>query len=101
MPSACLLALITIIAAFHRTKARIRRSMCSSPGNHGSCSRGIVLMYGVLTVAGKLTWLSRARSSRRVRMKRARVLPCVSITASSESSHSLVSTGSVSGSWCT
>ncbi len=43
MPSACLLALTTIIAAFQRTKARIRRSMCSSPGNHGSCSRGIVL----------------------------------------------------------
>ena len=24
----------------------MRRSMCSSPGNHGSCSRGIVLTYG-------------------------------------------------------
>ena len=46
MPSACLLALTTIIAAFQRTKARMRRSMCSSPGNHGSCSRGIVLTYG-------------------------------------------------------
>ena len=47
MPSACLFALTTIIAAFQRTKARMRRSMCSSPGNHGSCSRGIVLTYGV------------------------------------------------------
>ena len=43
MPSACLLALTTIAAAFHRTKARMRRSMNSSPGNHGSASRGMVL----------------------------------------------------------
>ena len=63
MPSACLLALTTITAAFQRTKARMRRSMCSSPGNHGSCSRGMVLTYGVETVAGKLTWVSLARSS--------------------------------------
>ncbi len=64
MPSAALFALTTIIAAFHRTKARIRRSMNSSPGNHGSDSRGIVLMYGVDTVAGNDTCASRARSSR-------------------------------------
>jgi hypothetical protein len=38
------LALLTMIAAFHRMKARIRRSTCSSPGNHGSDSGGIVLM---------------------------------------------------------
>ena len=63
MPSAALFALTTIIAAFQRTKARMRRSMNSSPGNHGSASRGIVLTYGVDTVAGKLTWDSRARSS--------------------------------------
>ncbi len=43
MPSACLLARTTIAAAFQRTKARMRRSMCSSPGNHGSASRGMVL----------------------------------------------------------
>ena len=43
MPSACLLALITITAAFHRTNRRMRRSMSSSPGNHGSCSAGMVL----------------------------------------------------------
>ena len=82
MPSACLLALTTIIAAFQRMKARMRRSMCSSPGNHGSCSRGIVLTYGVLTVAGKLTWLALARSSSFDSRKRARVLPCMSTTAS-------------------
>ena len=31
----------------------MRRSMCSSPGNHGSWSGGMVLTYGVETVAGK------------------------------------------------
>ena len=97
MPSACLFALTTIIAAFQRTKARMRRSMCSSPGNHGSCSRGIVLTYGVETVAGKLTCVSWARSSSLVSRKRARVLPRTSTTASSESSHSSVSPGSMSG----
>ena len=43
MPSACLLAWTTITAAFQRMKARMRRSMYSSPGNHGSCSGGMVL----------------------------------------------------------
>ena len=38
------LALETMIAAFHRMNARIRRSTSSSPGNHGSRSGGIVLM---------------------------------------------------------
>jgi hypothetical protein len=33
-----------MIAAFHRMYARMRRSMCSSPGNHGSASGAIVLM---------------------------------------------------------
>src|SRR4026208_331206 len=101
MPSAFLLARTTMAAAFDRTKARIRRSMYSSPGNHGSCSRGMVLMYGVLTVAGKLTCLALARSRSLESRKRARVLPCTSTTASSESSHSWVSPGSESGSWLT
>ncbi len=43
MPSACLLALMTMAAAFQRMNARMRRSRYSSPGNHGSCSAGIVL----------------------------------------------------------
>ena len=43
-PSSGRLARDTIIAAFHRMYARMRRSMCSSPGNHGSRSGGIVLM---------------------------------------------------------
>jgi hypothetical protein len=38
-----LLARTTMAAAFQRMKARMRRSMCSSPGNHGSCSGGMVL----------------------------------------------------------
>ena len=65
MPSAALLALTTIAAAFQRMKARIRRSMCSSPGNQGSSERGIVLTYGVETVAGNDTWLSLARAMSR------------------------------------
>ena len=43
MPSDVLLALMTIAAAFQRMKARIRRSMCSSPGNHGWSSVAMVL----------------------------------------------------------
>ena len=34
----------TMMAAFQRMYARMRRSTCSSPGNHGSRSGGIVLM---------------------------------------------------------
>ena len=100
MPSALVLARTTMTAAFQRMYARMRRSMCSSPGNHGSCSRGMLLTYGVETVAGKLTCDSRARSSSRDNKYLARVLPCTSTTASSESSHSAVSPGSVSGNWC-
>ena len=44
MPSACLLAWMTMTAAFQRMKARMRRSMSSSPGNQGSSSAGMVLM---------------------------------------------------------
>ena len=46
MPSACLLARTTITAAFQRMKARMRRSMSSSPGKKGSSSGGMVLTYG-------------------------------------------------------
>ncbi|MEY4009923.1 MAG: hypothetical protein RLZZ93_615 [Actinomycetota bacterium] len=99
MPSVVWLAWDTMTAAFQRMNARMRRSMCSSPGNHGSFSRGIVLMYGVETVAGKLTWVSWARASRRESRYRARLRPWVSTTASRDSSHSSVSPGSVSGSW--
>src|SRR5918995_1719717 len=101
MPSACLLALMTMTAAFQRMYARMRRSSSSSPGNHGSCSGGMVLTYGVDTVAGVPTCRSRARSSSLDIKNRARVLPWASTTASSESSHSRVSVGSVSGSWWT
>jgi hypothetical protein len=44
MPRPGLVGADTITAAFQRMKARMRRSMSSSPGNHGSCSGGIVLM---------------------------------------------------------
>ncbi len=43
MPSAFLLARSTMTAAFQRTKARMRRSMCSSPGNQACSSAGMVL----------------------------------------------------------
>jgi hypothetical protein len=33
-----------MMAAFHRTQARIRRSIASSPGKTGSASGGMVLM---------------------------------------------------------
>ncbi len=63
MPSVRALARVTMTAAFQRMYALIRRSWYSSPGNHGSASAGIVLTYGVETVAGKSTCLVRARSS--------------------------------------
>ena len=44
MPSLAWLARVTITAAFHRMNARSRRSVSSSPGNHGSSSGGMVLM---------------------------------------------------------
>ena len=43
IPSAVLLALITMAAAFHRMNARMRRSMNSSPGNQGWSSVAMVL----------------------------------------------------------
>ena len=98
MPLARLLARLTMTAAFQRMKARIRRSMCSSPGNHGSFSGGMVLMYGLDTVFGRPTPSSRARSSSFMRRNRARVRPRSSATISSESTHSAVSVGSMSGS---
>ena len=58
------LARLTVMAAFQRTYARMRRSRCSSPGNQGSRSGGIVLMKSVLRSAGTPTAFSRARSSR-------------------------------------
>ena len=43
-PSSGRLARETMIAAFQRMYARMRRSTNSSPGNHGSRSGGMVLM---------------------------------------------------------
>ena len=62
MPSAALLAFITIAAAFHRMKARMRRSMYSSPGNHGWSSVAIVFTYGVQVGGALPTFSSPARS---------------------------------------
>src|SRR5947209_6059552 len=60
----------------------------------------MVLMYGVDTIAGRPTCNSRDRSSSFINRKRARLLPRVSMTESSESTHSAVSAGSMSGSCC-
>src|SRR5438045_2218692 len=76
----------------------MRRSMYSSPGNHGSCSGGMVLRYGVLIVAGKATCSWWARSMSLSIRNWPLVLPRASTTASKESSHSDVSSGSMSGS---
>src|SRR5256885_13253705 len=45
----------TMTAAFHRMYALIRRSTCSSPGNHGSRSGAMVLMKSVLRRPGTPT----------------------------------------------
>ncbi len=55
-------------------------------------------MYGVDVIDGTPTPCPFARSISRARRYRARDFPRASTTASSESSHSVVSSGSVSGS---
>src|SRR4051794_1892711 len=72
--------------------------MCSSPGNHGSCSGGMVLMSGVLIGAGNAPCSPWARSMSLSIRNWPLVLPRASTTASKESSHSDVSSGSMSGS---
>ena len=44
MPGARLLARSTMATAFQRIMRRMRSSICSSPGNAGSCSGEMVLM---------------------------------------------------------
>jgi hypothetical protein len=53
----------------------MRRSVCSSPGNQGSASGEIELMYGVETVAGKPIERLRARSRSFMRRNRPRERP--------------------------
>src|ERR1700680_149745 len=100
MPPLRLFALVTIAAAFQRTMRRMRRSISSSPGNQGSSSGGMVLMYGVDTSAGTPTCRLRARSASLPMTNRARDTPSVATSVSSDSNHSAVSLGSLSGSWC-
>src|SRR6185503_218114 len=87
----------TSAIAFQRTRAVAAASSSASPGISGSSSVGIVLTYGVETPALTGTWRSWARSTARSRMYAIRRRPSTSTTASTESSHSWVSTGSVSG----
>ena len=56
-------------------------------------------MKSVLRSPGTPTCCSRARSSRRSIRYLARARPRVRTTVSNESTHSLVSSGSISGSW--
>jgi hypothetical protein len=98
-PSPGRLARLTMTAAFHRMYARIRRSTYSSPGNQGSPSGGMVLMKSVARRPGTPTCCERARSSSRSMTYRARLRPWVRTMSSKDSSHSLVSSGSMSGSW--
>ena len=44
IPSAVLLARMTMAAAFQRMKRRMRRSTCSLPGKKGCSEAGMVLM---------------------------------------------------------
>ena len=74
MPSADLLARITIAAAFQRMNARIRRSMSSLPGKNGWFSAGIVLM-GVEVVGGTPTCSSWPAPAVRRDQQRARGCP--------------------------
>ena len=55
MPAYLLFARRTIATAFQRIRRRMRRSSSSSPGNHGSCSGLIVLMYRVWVRLGSPT----------------------------------------------
>ena len=89
-----LLARTTIAIAFQRTIERSRRSIAGSPGNGGSRSAGIVLMYAVLRLAIVPVPACWARSTTRVSSWRARSGPSWATTASSASSHSVVSTAS-------
>ena len=90
---------MTMAAAFQRMNARMRRSMNSSPGNQGWSSVAIVLTYGVQVGGALPTLSSPARSMSLASMKRARLRPDRSTRESNESIHSLVSSGSPSGSW--
>ena len=62
----CLLARTTIAIAFQRMIERSRRSTSRSPGNGASRSAGIVLTYGVLSVAIGPVPACWARSTTRV-----------------------------------
>jgi hypothetical protein len=87
----------TIAIAFQRTRAVARRSSSGSPGSSGSSSGGIVLTYGVSIPAIVRTPRSWAWSTTRSRRYDIRSRPSEPTTASTDSSHSWVSTGWVSG----
>ncbi len=84
----------TIAIAFQRTSAVASRSSSGSPGIGSSSSTGIVLTYGVLSPAETLTPYSCAWSIAWSSKNAIRSRPSNSTTASTESSHSWVSTGS-------
>ena len=73
-----------------------RRSSNGSPGSFASRSGGIVFTYGVVMLAIGPLPASCARWTARARIWRARSGPSCSTTASTASSHSVVSTASMS-----
>ncbi len=95
IPGSRWLARVTIAIAFQRTMRRMRFSISSSPGNGGSCSGEIVLMYGVW-IASIPRCCMRARLRTLRRRNLARSGPAVASTRSSDSIHSAVSWGSAS-----
>src|SRR6476620_3111624 len=91
-----LLARSTIAMAFQRIIERRRRSSCSSTGYSGSFCGGIVFRYGVVPAGDGAAPVSCAWPTTRSSSCWARSGPSLSRTASSASSHSRVSWGSMS-----
>src|SRR3954470_11438297 len=91
-----LLACMTIAIAFQRIAERILCSSSRSPENGASSWGGIVLTYGVGPWSGGGAPTRRARSMTVSTSCCARCTPSLATTASSASSHSLVSCGSTS-----
>ncbi len=90
-PSNFLLALDTIIAAFHLIIRLIFFSSISSPGYLGSDSGGIVFTYGLFVRGGIAIFLSLASLIRVCKRYLALSSPFISITEAIESIHSSVS----------
>ena len=99
MPSACLLALTTMTAAFQRMDAPDAALDVLVAGEPRLALGRDRVDVGVLRSAGTPTCRSRARSSSLSRRYRARVLPCAVDDGVEGVEPLLVSSGSMSGNW--